>query len=185
MVNRLFPGLLVAAPSVKDPEFKNSVIVIGAHEPDGAIGYNISRTASVSFHELLSNLSIAPRIADQAVLFGGPVSKYSGFIVYRHRFNQPRAPGMALSTTLSITPARQVLEEAALGKIKTFDLILGYAGWGPYQLEREIAKGQWFHTPFYPEVITDIPVNERWCYVYERLGFSPYHYVSVRGGAKA
>lgn len=180
-----FPGLLVAPPSMLDPDFKNSVILLATHEAQGAIGYIISRAANVSFHELLGNLSIRPKIADQMVLFGGPVSQYSGFVVYRHRINKPRAPGMVLSKNISVTPARQVLEDAAAGKIKTFELILGYAGWGPAQLEEEIARGQWIHAPFYPEVLTDVPCTERWNYVFERMGISPYSFVTVAGGAQA
>jgi len=180
------PGLLIAPPNLSDPSFRNSVIALASHEPEGAMGYIISRPTQITIYELLSDLSITPKIKNKKVLFGGPVSRNSGFVVYKHKKNKPLGPGISINSNMSISPAREVLEMATQGKLRNhFELILGYAGWGPNQLDQELKTGGWLHTPFYPEILFDVPIFERWAYVFERLGVSPLGFMSVKGGAQA
>ncbi len=180
------PGLLVAPSDLIDPTFRRSVIVLAAHEPEGAMGYIITKQTKATFHELMGDLAIKPKIKDRRVLFGGPISKSSGFVAYKHPKNKPKAPGIAMSNTLSISPSREILADAAYGKIKSsFDLILGYVGWGPEQLEQEINGGGWLHAPFYQEILFEVPIEERWNYVFEKFGVSPLGFMVVPGGAQA
>ncbi len=186
MNKNLYPGFLVAPPNLNDPYFKHAVVGLTSHEPEGSMGFILSHTLNVTLHELLADLSIVPHIPDRQVLFGGPMSKNSGFVVYEHPKEQPVAMGLLLADDMSVSPAREALEMAAEGKLPgRFELILGYSGWGPGQLDKEIHSGGWLHTPYFPELIFDVPMSERWQYAYECLGVSPFSFVSVPGGAHA
>lgn len=183
---RLAPGFLVAPPSLSDPNFDRSVVLLAAREPAGAMGFIINRPSEMKLHLLLTDLDIVPTIEDRVVLIGGPVNGYSGFVLYEHRPEQPLADGISLSPTISVTPSRDVLDQAATGKLPgRFELLLGYAGWGPDQLDDELARGSWLHAPFDPELLFEVPVAERWAETWARLGVDPAGFVTVPGGAQA
>lgn len=186
MSHHIVPSFLAAPPSLVDSVFKNSVIAMAMCQKEGSMGFVISRQTDLSFYELLEDLAIKPKVADRTVLYGGPVSVNSGFLLYEHEANQPLAAGLILCETISITPSREVLNDAAAGKLPgRFELILGYAGWGPGQLEVELCGGGWLNTPFYPEIMFDIPVSERWSHTFSQVGVSPYAFMNVPGGAQA
>jgi len=183
---RLSPGFLVAPPPLTDPNFDRSVVLLAAHETEGSMGFIINRPSEMKLHELLKELEIEPTIGDRTVLIGGPVSGSSGFVLYEHSSGDPLAPGIEVSPTVSLTPAREVLESAALGKLPgRFELILGYAGWAPSQLDEEMQRGSWLHAPFDAELLFDVPMTERWEETYARLGINPLGFINVPGGAQA
>jgi putative transcriptional regulator len=183
---RLAPGFLLAPPPLSDPHFDHSVVLLAAHEPGGAMGFIVNRPSEMKLHLLLTDLDIVPTIEDRVVLIGGPVNGYSGFVLYEHMPHQPLADGVSLSATISVTPSRDVLEQAATGRLPgRFELLLGYAGWGPAQLDDELARGSWLHAPFDPELLFDVPIAERWEETYARLGVNPAGFVTVPGGAQA
>lgn len=184
--HNLAPGFLVAPPSLEDRNFRNTVVLLAGHDDDGSMGFVINRPAEVSFLSLLKELSIEGSVADRPVLIGGPVSSFSGFVLYVHPPESPLAPGIRVSSTLSISPSRELLEKAAQGALPgRFELLLGYAGWGPGQLDQELHRGGWLHAPFDVELLLDVPVGERWDEVYQRLGVSPAGFMNVPGGAQA
>ena len=184
--DKLSPAILTAPPNLTDTNFAGSVILLAMHETDGAMGFIISQASNLSFHELLADLSIEPKIDEQRVLSGGPVSKSSGFVMYEHKKRRPIAPGISLCDTMSISPSRELLEMAAAGALPgRFDLILGYAGWGPGQLDKEIANGGWMLSPFFPEILFDVPLRDRWFQSFAHLGISPLGFTHVPGGAQA
>lgn len=182
----LSPGFLVAPPPLSDPNFDRSVVLLAAHEDEGSMGFIINRPSEMKLHELLKELEIAPTVADRTVLIGGPVSGSSGFVLYEHPENDPLAPGIEVSPTISLTPSREVLEAAALGKLSgRFELLLGYAGWAPQQLDEELTRGSWLHAPFDAELLFDVPMSQRWEETYARLGVNMLGYINVPGGAQA
>lgn len=186
MAYHIAPSLLAAPPTLRDGNFKNAIVAVAMHQDEGAMGFIINRQSNLSFHELLADLSIEAKIPDQRVFYGGPVSRSSGFILYEHEENNPVTMGLALSNTISISPSRDLLEEAAAGKLPgRFELILGYAGWGPGQIETELTQGTWLHTPLYAEVLFSVPLSERWNHVYTQIGISPFAFMNVPGGAQA
>jgi putative transcriptional regulator len=66
-----------------------------------------------------------------------------------------------------------------------WDLLLGYAGWGPGQLAGEMQRGGWLHADFDPALVFDVGVEQRWEESYRRLGISPVAFQNVPGGAQA
>jgi putative transcriptional regulator len=184
--DRLAPGFLVAPPPLEDPNFDRTLVLLAAHEPTGSMGFVVNRTSDLSLHGLLKELDIRPIVADRPVLLGGPVSGFSGFVLYEHDENRPLAPGIEVSPTISVSPSRELLEAAARGDISgRWDLLLGYAGWGEEQLESEVERGSWLHAPFDPELLFDVDVSQRWDEAYARLGIEPFGFVMVPGGAQA
>ena len=183
---RLAPGFLLAPPPLSDPNFDHSVVLLTAHEGSGAMGFIINRPSSLHLHELLEDLNITPTIPDRVVLIGGPLKGSSGFVMYEHEAGKPRGPGIEVSPTISISPSRDVLEQACTGKLPgRFELILGYAEWAPDQLDAEMGRGDWLHADFDPELLFDVAIAERWDEAYARLGVSPFGFMAVPGGAQA
>lgn len=186
MDDRLAPGFLVAPPPLEDPNFDRTVVLLAAHESTGSMGFIVNRRSEMSLHGLLTELEIKVRVEDRPVLVGGPVSGFSGFVMYEHAKGMPLAPGIEISPTLSVSPSRELLEAAARGDLHgRWELLLGYAGWGEDQLEQELQRGSWLHAPYDPELLFDVALADRWDEAYARLGIAPFGFMMVPGGAQA
>ncbi|MEM7589080.1 MAG: YqgE/AlgH family protein [Myxococcota bacterium] len=186
MKESMAPGFLVAPAGSVNSEFTNAVVALGLHETEGAVGFIVNRPMKVTLHELVKDLDIQPKIPDRPVLFGGPVSRHSGFVLYEHAKNKPEAPGFFLCDTVSVSPSRELLDAVATGEFKGhFEVLMGYVGWESHQLDNELGEGGWLHMPFSPTVVFDTPAAGRWSHVFHRLGLSPLSFIRVRGGAQA
>lgn len=184
--DRLAPGFLLAPPPLSDPNFDRTLVLLAVHETAGSMGFVVNRPSEIHLHQLLSELEIRPLSSDRAVLIGGPVSGFSGFVLYEHDEGRPFGPGIEVTSSISVSPAREVLEAGARGDLPgRFDLLLGYAGWAPQQLEGELLRGNWLHAPFDAELLFDVPMEQRWQETYDRLGVSPHGFIHVPGGAQA
>lgn len=184
--DRLAPGFLVAPPPLGDPNFDRSVVLLAVNEPGGSMGFVVNRSSDIMLHTLLKELDMDPQVADRSVLIGGPVSGFSGFVLYEHPEAQPLAPGIEISAHISVSPSRELLEAAARGDLPgRFELLLGYAGWAPEQLEDELTRGSWLHAPFDAELLFDVHLDQRWDEAYARLGITPFGFMNVPGGAQA
>jgi putative transcriptional regulator len=187
MANDMTPSLLVAPPSLLSPPFDESVIILAGHENDTYTGFILNRPIGITINNLLSPASDQDLFfTDRPVLFGGPSSKNSGFVLYEHKKKSPLAPGFSISRTLSISPSRRLLDDGARGDLPgRFDLLLGCSFWAKGQLTRELSRGEWLHIPFCPEIIFDVPPEDRWLHAYKHLGIKPYAFMQVPGGAQA
>lgn len=161
--------LLVATPSLKDPNFDRTVVLLVAHEPGGALGVVLNRATEVAVADVLGDWSDLAR--EPAVLFeGGPVQPDSAICLARMRHPVRRLKGFhqvsgAVGTVdLSVDPER--LRENISG-IRVF---AGYSGWGSGQLEAEIAEGSWFVFDALPgDAFVDRP-DDLWPMVLRRQG---------------
>src|SRR6516165_2912872 len=147
--------MLIAMPSMGDERFARSVIYVCAHSTEGAMGIVVNRPApNISFPDLLVQLEVIPATdliqlpsaaTDVRVLKGGPVDAQRGFVLHSNDFyiensTLPIDDGICLTATLDI------LKAIARGKgPQSAVLALGYAGWGPGQLENEIQGNGWLH----------------------------------------
>lgn len=181
------PSMLIAPPTLIAPPFNESVIVLAGHQKNCSLGFILNRPIGITIGELMNDDGdFDPMLTDKPVLFGGPVEKNSGFVMYEHRKKKPLAPGFMLTDNLSISPARSLLEDAAAGRLPgQFELLLGYASWNKGQLNRELSRGDWLHTPFSIDLIFDVPHEDRWQRSYEHLGILPFAFQHVPGGAQA
>jgi putative transcriptional regulator len=159
---------LVATPSMEDRRFERSVILIARHNKDGAFGLIINRPAAERpLSQLLEALGEkGPPVSGTVRLFaGGPVQPELGFIIHSPDYTGPQT--LEVDGRVSVTMSLDVLRDIATGKGPQKSLILfGYAGWGPGQLEGEIARRSWTTAPADGKLIFDEGREKLWDIVY-------------------
>lgn len=177
--------LLIAMPSLEDPTFNKTVTYICEHNDDGAMGLIINMPVNISVNELLSEIDAdketSPQL-DQQVLKGGPVSQSRGFVL--HSPQGCWTSSLALSDEVMITTSKDILE--ALGTEKEpsqYMVTLGYAGWGPGQLEQELQANSWLTIPSDNQILFETPIEQRWKKATEKLGIDIAHLSSDIGHA--
>ncbi len=161
---------LVATPDMPDPRFARTVIYMVDHSPEGAFGLIVNRVGTRrTLAALLASLGLAPppdmpeaATRDPIDLhIGGPVQPESGFVL--HSDDHQRAQTRALGGGLAITMDPTILGDMAAGKGPRHSIVcLGYAGWSPGQLDREIAGKGWVVVPADPALIFDADHGSKW-----------------------
>lgn len=145
---------LIAMPALTDPYFSKSVTFICAHNQDGAMGVVINRPTDITYNALFEKINVELHnnsIANQPVLYGGPVQPERGFVL--HPATKPKTgdlekdnwdSSITIAENTALTTSKDILEAVALGEGPDKMLLtLGYAGWTPGQLEQEIAQNAW------------------------------------------
>lgn len=137
--------LLVASPDIEDPRFRRTVILVVRHNKDGALGITLNRpVGEISLASLLKSLGEKDPAArgNVRVFAGGPVQSGAVFVI--HSTDYSRAEINAINGLLAATSSKEILRDIGQNKGPQKTLIaLGYAGWGPGQLEAEIARHDW------------------------------------------
>lgn len=189
----LAPGFLVAAPSLRDPNFQGSLVLMAGHRREGAMGFVVNRPAPVSAAEVLAGVDeslveLARRggWAEHPVLLGGPVSREQLWIAYRPGAVPEEEEGIRVGRRLAVGSSRPLLE-ALLRSSESgpFLLMMGYAGWASLQLENEIAHGAWVPLAFQEDLVLSTPLEARWDEAVRRLGLEPSSFMVGGGGASA
>jgi putative transcriptional regulator len=185
--------LLIAMPAMGDERFSRSVIYLCAHSSEGAMGIVINQQApNISFTELLDQLNIAPdedRISlpesldSMAVHFGGPVETGRGFVLHSADYFKAEST-LPVDDSMCLTATIDILRDIAKGSgPDTALLALGYAGWGPGQLEDEIQSNGWLNCPADPELIFDPEIGRKYNKALGSLGVDPIRLVNDSGHA--
>src|SRR4029450_1991298 len=156
--------LLMASPTMGDPRFLQTVILMVGHDRDGALGVVMNRPLG---HPRLALLLEALGDADAGVsgtvriFAGGPVQPDIGFVVHSAQYR--RADTVAIDGQLAMTSGREILRDIGNHRGPNKSLVaFGYAGWAPGQLEGEIAHGFWFTTPQDVKLVFDDDRDEVW-----------------------
>jgi len=160
--------LLLASPSLRDPNFERSVVLIGVHSADGAMGIVLNRPSDVTVGEAAPQLEEAVSDSER-VYVGGPVQPSS--IVFLAEFLDPTPAGLLVLGRIGFpTPEAEIGElSQATERARVF---AGFAGWGEGQLEAEIAQGDWIAQAALPDdVFTEVP-ERLWSDVLTRKGGS-------------
>jgi putative transcriptional regulator len=156
--------LLIAMPSMLDPNFARSVALVCQHDANGALGIVINRITPLTVGDVLSQLGIAvenPALAAAPVHQGGPVQPERGFVL--HDGDPAYEASLAIAPGLNLTTSRDVLEALAAGRGPRRALLaLGYAGWGAGQLESELRDNAWLTVDADHDLIFDLPIGARW-----------------------
>ncbi len=141
--------LLVATPRMVDPNFAHTVVYVVAHDGDGAFGLVINRPYG---EEALATVLDAFGISDAGVAgnirlyYGGPVEGERGLVLHSTDYDGPST--VAIGHKLALSTGPDVLQALAGGTGPRQQLVLlGYAGWGPEQLDGEIAQEDWLLAP--------------------------------------
>lgn len=188
----LAPGLLLAAPSLRDPNFERSVILLGRHGEDGALGWVINGRELMTVAELLVSSELVPEgvvvpetaAFSRAACVGGPVAPAAGWLVYRRR-PEPLPGELAVGPEVGVTGERAAFNLVLRGVgPQDFKLLLGCAGWAPGQLESEIRAGAWLPAPVDPGLVLGAAEGDVWDQGYRRaVGAAPAAFTSRRGQA--
>ena len=178
--------LLIAMPGMGDPRFAHSVVLLCAHSPDGAMGLIINKpTSDLRLRDLLEQLSIAPtgQTRNLPVHFGGPVEHGRGFVLHDRGY-QSTLTSLEVNDDFAMTATLDILEDLARGTGPDRALLaLGYAGWGPGQLESELAQNGWLTCDADVELVFDTPNPAKWEAALTRLGISSLMLSSDAGRA--
>ena len=164
--------LLIAMPQMQDPRFERSVIYICAHTADGAMGLVVNKLLDqVTFPDLLEQLNIDDGIKDKMIQvhFGGPVEAGRGFVLHSDDYMQEST--LVINEKFGMTATIDILKAIAEGDGPRRSLLaLGYAGWGPGQLEDEIQQNGWLCVPAEETLLFDPRLDNRWEQAMAKLG---------------
>lgn len=178
--------MLIAMPGMGDPRFDHSVVFLCDHSDEGAMGLIINKPSKdVDMPGLLSQLSIEP-VADLsqcAVYFGGPVEMGRGFVLHSGDYASAMTTVQVLEG-IHMTATLDILEELGRGEGPSkWMMALGYAGWGPGQLESELAQNAWLVCDGASELVFDLPDEGKWEAALETLGVAALALSSEGGRA--
>ncbi len=164
--------LLIAMPQMNDPRFERTVIYICAHTADGAMGLVVNREIeALTFPDLLNQLSIDAEVVDDKiqVLFGGPVETGRGFVLHSSDYVQNTT--MLVDKRVGLTATMEVLKDIASGNGPKLNILaLGYAGWGPGQLDAEIHANGWLSVPADDGLLFDQDLDNKWERALAKIG---------------
>jgi putative transcriptional regulator len=165
---------LIAMPALADPNFFQTVTYISEHNANGALGLVINRPLDLSLEELLDHLNIATARFDLTktpIHYGGPVQPEQGFVLHSPIGHWNAT--LRVTDHIGITTSRDILQAVADGQGPDRLLVaLGYAGWGPGQLERELAENSWLSSPADFDILFHTPSEQRWLAAAALLGIN-------------
>ncbi len=173
--NRYLSGkLLIAMPGMMDL-FARTVVYLCAHNADGAMGLVVNRLiGAITFPDLLAQLGIddpGPE-RDIHVHFGGPVESGCGFVLHSSDYEQ--GDTLKVSDLMSLTTTIDILRDMAAGGGPRLSMLaLGYAGWGPGQLDTEIQANGWLHVEAGEKLVFNDNLDGKWEQAISKLGFDP------------
>jgi putative transcriptional regulator len=184
---------LIAMPGVEESNFSRSVIYLCAHSGDGAMGLIINKPMQqLTFRDLLVQLEIigeGPEIqlpattAGMRVHRGGPVETGRGFVLHSSDYHLENST-LPIGDSVSLTATLEILKAIAEGRGPELAMLaLGYAGWGPGQLESEIQANGWLTSPADPSIIFESDLEDRYTLALATLGIDPALLSSESGHA--
>jgi len=157
--------LLIAAPALLDPNFRRTVVLVGEHSEEGALGVVLNRASETTVDEVVPELGVLVE-GVEAVHVGGPVQPSA--IVVLADFAEPDRAGSLVLDSVGFLPAE--IDPDELGELRRARVFAGYAGWGPGQLDGELADGSWIVEPALPEDVFTAEPDELWSEVLRRKG---------------
>ncbi len=167
--------MLIAMPGMQDPRFAKSLICLCAHSPDGAMGIVVNKAVdSLSFDELLKQLGLEPMPPQRRIrlLQGGPVEGGRGFVL--HTADWSSESSLQVGGDLALTASVDILKAiAGGGGPRRGVLALGYAGWGPGQLEEEIQRNAWLSVTPDESLLFDEADDRKWFQAMAKLKVDP------------
>lgn len=167
--------LLVAMPGMPDSRFAHSVIFMCMHDDRGAMGIIVNQIVDgLAFETLLEQVGIEDKPSKRqiAVHMGGPVETGRGFVLHSNDYQLDST--LEVNARVRLTQSIEVLKEISRGGgPRQCLLALGYAGWGPGQLEREIKQNGWLNVIADDELIFSNDIGEKWRKALAKMGIDP------------
>lgn len=153
---------LISMPHMDDPNFAQTVIYICEHNESGAMGIVVNRPIEMDLGQLLQHLEFSYNSDLTDLIYaGGPVQNDRGFILHRHTANEWDSC-YNITDELTLTTSMDILQAISENSgPEEFLVALGYAGWGPGQLEQELSDNVWLSCPANLDIMFDTPAEER------------------------
>jgi putative transcriptional regulator len=179
-------SLLIAMPGLQDPRFDAAVILICAHSADGAMGLIVNKPVTdLTFAKLLEQLGIPhqPQGRGISMHFGGPVERGRGFVLHSPDY-KTKDGTMDIAGRFGMTATQDILRALGRGEgPSTALLALGYAGWGPGQLEEEIARNDWLTSDAPDTLVFSTEDAGKWATALRHIGVEPFALSATPGRA--
>lgn len=176
---------LIAMPAMADPYFSQSLVYVCEHSENGALGIIVNRPIDMNLAALFEKIDLKlehPGLANLPVYFGGPVQLDRGFVL--HRPVGQWQSTLAVNGNVGLTSSRDVLVAVGTaGEPSEVIVTLGYAGWGAGQLEDELAQNAWLTVPARPDILFEMPPEDRLPAAMQKLGVSFSQLSDVAGHA--
>lgn len=171
---KLAGRLLVAAPHMPDPRFAQTVIFMVRHDDHGAMGLIVNRpiateTAATLMERLVGKGPSVDGDRKIRIHFGGPVRLSKGMFIHSSDYAQDGT--IEVTDRVSVTNNPEILRDLANGKgpSKGF-LVMGFAGWGPGQLEAEMGRKDWITVKSDSRLVFDDDMESKWRRAMDKLG---------------
>ncbi len=177
---------LIATSAMGDPRFRQTVIFLCSHDASGAMGIVVNRgKLDLVISDLLDHVGVdgQVRVADAPVLEGGPVDIDRGFVLHSADWFHEDS-SLKISDTLGLTSTKDVLEALVTENApQRAMLAVGYAGWGPGQLENEIADNAWLLAGGDDTLVFGEDLDAKWAQALARIGIRPAQLSAFSGSA--
>lgn len=164
--------MLLAMPAMTDPRFERAVLYMCAHNDEGAMGLVVNKTLdSIDFRELLGQLDIpaGDSVRDMTVHFGGPVENQRGFVLHSGEYRHDET--LMITDQVGLTANLDILRALARGDGPEKSILaLGYAGWGPGQLESEFHDNAWLSVPYDDALMFEVDAADKWERAFNSIG---------------
>jgi putative transcriptional regulator len=166
------PTFLIAVPQLGDPNFNRGVVFVLEHSEEGSMGLVINRPGTLDLKSFASTQNMQFRGDGTApILQGGPVQPDRAFILHASEHRGPETEDIMEGTRLSYSlESLKLIVERPPPKLRIF---LGYAGWGPGQLAKEITAGAWLLAPATESLVFDTPHDRIWEAALRGMGIDP------------
>ncbi len=164
-------SFLIATRQMPDPRFSRQVVYICVHSGEGTMGVAVNQPAQISFSEVLRLAQIDEKVKRDwpPVYIGGPVEMERAFFLYSSDYNLDNC--LIVTAQTRITSDGRILADIAAGHgPESFLFILGYAGWGPGQLENELSTQGWLVLPGDVDILFNTPDDLKWRQAAEKYG---------------
>ena len=178
--------LLLAMPAMGDPRFTRTVIYMCSHNAEGAMGLVINKPyPGLTFPNLLTQLGIEPTIDNDIIVrLGGPVETGRGFVLHSTDYMRQGSVPLDESMGIGLTATLDVLRAIATGTGPQRSLFaLGYAGWGPGQLDAEIQENAWLAAPADTDLVFNADLDALWDRAVKKIGIDVSKLASAAGHA--
>lgn len=177
--------LLIAMPSLTDPNFERTVIYICEHHVHGTVGLIINRPMDFPLSLVFEQMHIEPAHpirSQDPLLFGGPIQPERGFVI--HRPSGGWRSSLSLQDDVTVTTSNDIIRAIAEDNGPKDALVtLGYTGWTENQLELEVMNNVWLVCPYKAEILYDVPFKDRWVYAGLSIGVKMNQLTSSIGHA--
>ena len=167
--------IIVSMPSLEDERFFKTVIYMCAHSSEGSMGIIINKKIDYDLYpDLLEQLGIDKPLNNKKLFirYGGPIESGRGFVL--HSDDMIRKETLNIDKGVALTSTAEFFDDLSDGKgPKNSILALGYAGWGPGQLETEISQNSWMNVSIDNSFLFDEEVSRKWTQAYKLIGINP------------